>query len=63
MHDAYSNAAAAGLLDALALVPGEPDEDPQAVISNDATQTTARGRTRPLLGLVDGSGVTSHIGR
>jgi hypothetical protein len=61
MHDAYLNAAAAGLVGAVVL--GEPDEDPQALISKDAIDTTTRGRIRPLLQLVDRRAVTSHIGR
>jgi hypothetical protein len=47
MHDPYSNAAATGLLGAVVL--GEPDEDPQALISKDAIETTARGRVTPVL--------------
>lgn len=61
MHDAYFNAAAAGLVDAVVL--GEPDEDPQALISKDAIETTTRGRMRRLLRLVDRCTVASHIGR
>jgi hypothetical protein len=61
MHDAYLNAAAAGLVDAVVL--GELDEDPQALISKDAIETTTRGRMRRLLRLVDRWTVTSHIGR
>ena len=61
MHDPYLNGAAAGLLDALVL--GELDEDPQALISKHAVETTARGRMRPLLQLADRSTVRSHIGR
>jgi hypothetical protein len=61
MHVAYLNAAAWGLLDAVAL--WGLDEDPQALMRKDAIETTTRGRTRPLLRLVDRSGVTSRIGR
>ncbi len=60
MHDAYLNAAAAGLSDALVL--GGRDEDPHALISTDAVETTRRGRTRPILRLVDRCAVTGHIG-
>ena len=39
---------------------GEPDEDPQALISKDAIETRTRGRMRPLLRRVDRCTVTSH---
>ena len=61
MHDAYLNAAAAGLLDAVVL--GEPDEDPQALISNDAIDTRTRGRIKPVLRLVDRCTVRGRIAR
>jgi len=61
MHVAYLNAAAAGLLGAVVL--GELDEDPHALISKDAIETRAIGRVRPLLRLVDRCAVTCHIGR
>jgi hypothetical protein len=44
MHDANLNAAAAGLLDELLLVPGELGEDPQAAASS-ATAMIARALT------------------
>lgn len=47
MHDAYLTAAAAGLLDVVAL--GAPEEDPQALKGNDVISATIRSRT---LGLV-----------
>ena len=58
MHDAYLNAAAAGLVGAVVL--GEPDEDPHALISKDAIETMTRGRMRPMLRQVDRCTVTSH---
>jgi hypothetical protein len=61
MHDAYVNAAAAGLLDAVVL--DELDVDPQALISKQAIETTTRTRMTPWLGLIDRSPVTSNIGR
>lgn len=61
MHDAYWSAAAAGLSDAVVL--GEPDEDPQALITKDAIETTTAGRMRPVLRLADRCAVRSHIGR
>jgi hypothetical protein len=61
MHEAYLNAAAAGLLDACVL--GELDADPQALINADATETTIRARMRPVLRLADRCTASSHIGR
>jgi hypothetical protein len=44
MHDAYLNAAAAGLLDVLML--GELDEDPQALTAKHTIEPTIRSRVR-----------------
>jgi hypothetical protein len=60
IHDAYLNAAAAGLSDAFVL--GELDENPQALIAKDAIETTISGRMRLWPRLVDRCTVTSHIG-
>jgi len=62
MHDAYLNAVAWGLLDALALVVGELDDAPQAVTSNDPIETTTV-RMRFRLRLAERLPVRNHIGR
>jgi len=61
MHDAYLKAAAVGLFDAVVL--GVLDEDPHALISKDAIETTSRGRIRPVFWRVDRCLVRSDIGR